>query len=313
LSGIEKRTDVKPDPAAGERNQGARVQNFRAVVRDLGGFAMMEMGNEPGIGHQARVCRQDAGNVFPQRDAARAERPRQKRCGQVRSTAPEGRRASIRCATDEARDDRHAAVREDRTKDPSHAAVCLRQVRRGAAMMAIGADDRQRIDEAGANAGASQSGRKNGCRDPLAARGEHVGGARCEVTQHRHGCAQLVVLTGRCVDRGEKRTPRRPARQNVADDVAMAPKEERRRSRGDARLAGNGLHRAAEQKIRDTRQSRGDDNEPPAMVGDEADGPADGRGVSERCASELPHLERRARPGRSGRLHHGLTPVGATR
>ena len=73
LAGIQERSHVQRDSRAGDRDQRARMEDLRAVVRDFGGLAMMQLRNQPRIGDDAWIGGQDAGHVLPQHDTLRRQ------------------------------------------------------------------------------------------------------------------------------------------------------------------------------------------------------------------------------------------------
>ena len=55
------------------------MQHLRAVVRDLGRLAMMQMRDQACIRHEPWIGGQDAGHIFPENDAANTEAPSEQR------------------------------------------------------------------------------------------------------------------------------------------------------------------------------------------------------------------------------------------
>ena len=137
---------MQHDARAGDRDERARMQHLGAVVRDLRRFAMVQLRNQPRVRHEPRIRGQDAAHVLPQHDLARAQRPGQQRRRQIRSAAAERRRAAVRRLADEAGHDRRGAGGEQRAQRAPGAPAGLRQVGRGAAVLAVGRDDLAGVD-----------------------------------------------------------------------------------------------------------------------------------------------------------------------
>ena len=97
-------------PASGIKR--ARVQHLGAVMRDLRRLAVVQLRNEPGVGHEPGIGGEDAGHVLPEHDAPRAERWREQSRGQIRAAASERDDAAVGCRTDEAGHDRRDATGE---------------------------------------------------------------------------------------------------------------------------------------------------------------------------------------------------------
>ena len=58
--GVQERAHVHLDARAGDRDERARVQHLRAVVRDLARLAMVQLRNQARVGHEPWVGGQDA-------------------------------------------------------------------------------------------------------------------------------------------------------------------------------------------------------------------------------------------------------------
>ena len=136
------------------------MEHLGAVVRHLGRLAVMQLRDEPCVGHQARIGREDARDVLPQHDAPGAERAREQRRRQVRPAAAERRHAAVRCLPDEAGDDGDRAGRHERADAPPGEPRRGREVGRGAAVMAVGDDDLGGIDIGRAPAPAGSAPRR---------------------------------------------------------------------------------------------------------------------------------------------------------
>ena len=64
---------MEGDGGAGDWDQRARMQHLGAVVRHLGGFAVVQLRNEAGVRDDPRVGGQNAGHVLPQHHRPCAE------------------------------------------------------------------------------------------------------------------------------------------------------------------------------------------------------------------------------------------------
>ena len=99
--GVDERAHFDRNRRAGQRDQRARVQDFGAKVRHLGGFAPVQLGNDAGVRHHSGIRGEDAGHVFPQHHAAGPQAAADERCRQIRSAAAHGGHAAIGCRADE--------------------------------------------------------------------------------------------------------------------------------------------------------------------------------------------------------------------
>ena len=162
------------------------MQHLGAVVRDLGRFAMVELRNQPRVGHEPRIGGEDAGHVLPEHDALGAERAREERRRQIRAAAAERRHAAVRRLADEAGHDGNRPCRERAAASGAgRDAPWLGEVRRRAAVLPVGDDDLGRIDVGGRAAALGPAPPRGSRRHPLAARDEQVARARREVAEHR--------------------------------------------------------------------------------------------------------------------------------
>ena len=173
------------------------MEHLGAVVRDLGRLAVMQLRDEPRVGHEARIGGQDARHVLPQHDAPGAERAREQRRRQVGAPAAERRHAAVRRLADEAGDDGDRAGRHERADAPPREARRGREVGCGTAVVAVGDDDLGGIDIGGAPARAGQRRGDDLRRHPLSARDEQVARAWGEVPEHADRDAELAVLARR--------------------------------------------------------------------------------------------------------------------
>ena len=180
------------------------MEHLGAVVRHLGRLAVMHLWDEPCVGHQARIGREDARDVLPQHDAPGAERTREQCRRQVRPTAAERRHAAVRRLPDEAGGHGGRAGRNEWGDAPPGEPRRGREVGRGTAVMVIGDDDFGGIDIGGTPAPRGSAPRRRSAPTSLAARDEQVARARGEVPEHADRDAELAVLARRVLDRRQQ-------------------------------------------------------------------------------------------------------------
>jgi hypothetical protein len=111
------------------------------------------------------------------------------------------------------------------------------------------------------------------------------------VADDRDGGAELFVLERRAVDAGEHGPAAGARSQQRLCGGAVAPPERRPAAMGIVGAPGGGVIGTLEQQIRHAGERRRDDDERPAMCGDEVRGALDRRRVRERRAAELPDLQ----------------------
>ena len=90
------------------------MQHLGAVVRQLGGFAHVELRHHPGVGHDPRIGGQQPRHVLPQRDALGSQRPTQQGRGEIGATPSESGDLAARRRADESRDDGDDSLGEQR-------------------------------------------------------------------------------------------------------------------------------------------------------------------------------------------------------
>ena len=156
------------------------------------------------------------------------------------AAAAERRDAAVGRAADEAGHDRRSCRRRAAAAARRRAqAGRVREVGRGAAVLAVGRDDLDGVDVRRAPAARASSAAASICADMRSPRDTSMSlarGARWPSTPI--GAAQLAVLARRGVDRREqlRGAPRRPAR-SVARDLAMPAQERGRDLRAASALA----------------------------------------------------------------------------
>ena len=113
--GIGVRTDDQPRSRL-QRNQRARVQDLGAVVGELRCFPDVEHGNQSRVGNDAGIRRQQAGDILPKNDIARAQHAAEQSGGEIGATAPKGDDFAPRRAADEPGDHGHDTAMDDRAQ-----------------------------------------------------------------------------------------------------------------------------------------------------------------------------------------------------
>ena len=139
---------------------------------------------------------------------------------------PERRHAPVRRTTDEAGHDGGGAGGDQRTHELSREPRRRGKVRGGAAVMAIGNDNVDRVDVLRPPADAAECRGENLRRHALAARDEQVARSRRQVTEHADGDAQFPVLARGRVDGCQQLSPRWPRRHQAARHVTVAAEKD---------------------------------------------------------------------------------------
>ena len=294
--GIEERSDVQHDPRAGDRDERARVQHLGAVVRDFRRLAMVQLRDEPRVGHQPRIGGQDAGHVLPQHDA-RARPARGASSVAVRSEPPRPSVVTLpsgawpmkpgTTGVDAARRAAGAAARRARRPVSARSGAappCCPSV-----TTIVGRIDVRRPAPRRGTARRRESSRT--CRSPRATSMSLARGARCPSTAtapHRSRYSRAAASMRR-----EQRAPCRPGRQQLLRDVAMAAQERRGGACGFVRLAGRGQRCAARAADRSRRRARRRRRRAGRDAGDERGGALESRRAS---ASEAPPNFQTSRP-----------------
>ena len=128
-------------------------------MRDFGGLLVVQLRDQPRVGHQPRVGGEDPGHVLPQRHDLGAQRAREQRGGEVGAAAAERGDAAVGGPADEARHDRHPAGGQVRPQHLASGQARRRaKLRTGAAVVAVGDHDLGRVDVDGPAAGAGDGG-----------------------------------------------------------------------------------------------------------------------------------------------------------
>ena len=278
---VDERPHVQRDARSGDRDERARVQYLRSVVRDFRRLAVMQLRDEPGVRHEPGIGGQDSGDILPQRHARRAERAGHERGCQIGSAAAERRDAAVGRMADEARYHGDGARIEQRLDPSPRQARRSGNMRRRAAVLSVGDDDFRGLDIRRSPPSPHERRRDNLRRHALTARHQEVAGARREVPEHADRNAQLAEFARGGIDRGQKTASRRPGGNQPSCDVPVAAEEGRSGSGGFGLSPGRGCVGSLEQQIRDASERGGDNDERPMMPRDELDGAFDGRNVGE--------------------------------
>ena len=301
------------DLRARQGDERARVQDLRAVVRRFGRLSMMELGNQPGVGHHLGIGGQDAGHVLPQHDARGAEGAGDQCRRQVRSSSSERRHARVGCLADEPWHDGHDAVRDERAQDALREAGRLVHQRARAAVLPVGANELPGIDVRRA-ATTGEHGGENGRRRPFATRDEQVARVGRQPAERRRRAAELEELARGGVDQPERFLTDGAGRQQLVRDLPVTPREGVCGRVGGVVAPRRGVRRAFQQQVGDAGQRRGHHDERAGMRGDQCRRVVDRFGIGQRGAAELPHFERRLTGGRHrDRFRHGRAPAGVNR
>ena len=93
--GVGERAHEHRDRAPRHRDQRARVQHLGAVVRELRRLAQVQLRDDAGVGHDARVGGEQARDVLPQRHLARRQRAPEQRRRQVGAAASQRRHRAL--------------------------------------------------------------------------------------------------------------------------------------------------------------------------------------------------------------------------
>jgi hypothetical protein len=291
---------VHLDASAGDRDQRAWVQDFRAVVRDFAGLAMVQLRNQPGIGHQPRISGQDAGDVFPQHHPPGVQCPGKEGRGQIGAAPPHRRDAAIGGAADEAGDDDDGAGGELRAQQPAGAAGGFRLIGGRRSVVLVSGDHIECVDIQRPPAGTAEGRRENLRGHALAAGDQPIAGARRQIVEQAHGGAQIAILPGRRIDQGEQLAPDRPRRNQRAYHFAVSAQERRGGLAHVRAPPGQRLRGPLEQQVGNARQRGRDHDERPVMLGNQRRRLLDLLGGGQRGAPELPDFERDLAAGGAG-------------
>src|SRR5579883_2360144 len=93
-----------------QRSEGAGVQHFGAVVRELGGFRVSDLIEDGGIGDQSRIGGHNAVDIGPDPKLARIQAGGKNGCRKVGAAASQSSRAAIGRGAVESGDDWDDAV-----------------------------------------------------------------------------------------------------------------------------------------------------------------------------------------------------------
>ena len=217
----------------------------------------------------------------------------------VRSEPPRPERGHLAVGrgADEAGHDRDDAAREQRQQRALDAPIGAGEVRRRLAERAVGVDEVDGIDVPCLRPGRLERRRHQARAQPLAARGEVVGGARGELAQELEPLCQGLELLEDVADVGQRVRPAAARGQERPCHLGVAAPELRDEGRDGARLAGAGLLGHAKERVGRPRHRRDDhDGGLLGMAADDVDGVADSGGVGQRRTAELVHLRRSAGP-----------------
>jgi hypothetical protein len=200
---------------------------------------------------------------------------------------------------------RDGSLANERLEESRGEAGALGQARRGAAVVLVGADEVERVDES-AFLARRRDGRGQDCgRQLLAAGNQRVARARGQVAQHADGPAQIAIFLGRSVDDGHHGTEGAALAEGGASGRAVAIPELCRRMGRRFGSSRDGVFGALEQKIGDAAERGGHHHQGALVRGNARGGPRDGMPVGEGGSPELPHFKRL----RTGRCHTE-SPVG---
>jgi hypothetical protein len=143
----------------------------------------VELGDDAGVGHHPRIGREEPRHVLPQRHPRGAERPSEQGRGEIRAAAAERRDLAVGRGADEPRDHRNDTAGEQGHEGPLHAPVGAREVRGGPSERAVGVDEIEGVDVLCLGARRLERRGHQARAQPLAARGEVVGGAGRELAE----------------------------------------------------------------------------------------------------------------------------------
>ena len=216
---------MQRDSRAGYRDQCARMEDLRAVVRDFGGLAMMQLRNQPRVGDGPWIGGQDAGHVLPQHDPPGPERARQDRRGEIRSAATERGDAAVRRTPDETGDDHDRAGLQQRRHHGARPHRRLIELRRRAAVLAVGLHDLGRVDARHAPLEAPDGGRQQPGRDTLTASHQRVLAAQSQMSDRIDRRTDVAIFTSGVIDRVRQLAMRLPAAEKVTRRLLMLARE----------------------------------------------------------------------------------------
>jgi hypothetical protein len=277
------------------------MEDLRAIVRHLRGFTMVELRNQPRVGDDARIGRENSGDVLPEHDFARGERASEQRRREIRPASPERGDAAVGSPPDESRDDDDGAAFEEGTNDPPRRARRFRQQRRCGAMLSVSGDDLGRINVNRSLARLVQRRRKYLRGEPFAARHEAVAGAWRNMPEQPDRRAQLAVFTRRGIDRRQQRSSGPSCREQRLDDVTVTLEQRGRDLRSIRRPSRNRMIGPAQQQVGDAGKRRGRDHDRAIVRGNQPDGLLNFGRAGKRRAAELPDLNARlSTPRRRG-------------
>ena len=287
------------------------MQHFGPVIRQLRGFAHVELRHDARGRHQTRIGRHEPGHILPQRNPLGAECAAQHRRGQVAAAPPQRDQRAIGGPADEPRHDGEHPLLEQRTQLRAHLAIGGVEGRKRAAEHAVGADQGGRLDVCRLRAAGEQAGHHETRRELFAAHQQKILRARRQLAQAGH----TVPERAQFVEGRREFTQQSRPRPGVPDDpggddrvplVEPAHLVVHRSGVSRSRRLGDG-----EQRIRHPGQRRHHGNHPGrARLEDQLDSVANGRGIGQRGPSELENINRgRPRSGTGAQCRHMATGI----
>ncbi len=299
--GLRERPDPHRDAAPQHRNQRPGVQHLRTVVRELGRFAHMELGDHARVGHGARVGGEHPRHVLPERDLARAEHPGEQRGREVRSAPTQGRHLPVGGGAEEPRDDRDDAAGEERPEHATRTALGAREIGRCVAEGAVGLDHGRGVHVRRRATGGVEGRRDQAGRQLLAARDQVIGGPGRQLAEDAQARGEGLDLRERVLDRLDELVRARTGTEQGTDGVEMLGAERSHRRAGAVRATLDRCGGELEQRVRDAGHRGHDDDHGrgPARL-DDRHRLRDGGTARERGTAELVDLD-----GARGARHGG--------
>ena len=238
------------------------------------------------------------GTSFQSETRAAPSAAGEQRGGEVRAAAAQRGHLAVGRGADEAGHDRDDAAREQRQRACAGRCRSVRAKSGAAWPNAPSVWTRSRASTYFAFVPAASSAAGDQARaQPLAARGEVVGGARGELAQQPQALRQGLELLEHVADVGQHVRAAAARRQERPRHLGVPRPQPGDERRDGARLAGSGLLGHAKQRVGRPRH-RGDDHDGGLLgvAADDVDGVADGGGVGQRRTAELVHVRRSAGP-----------------
>ncbi len=255
------------------------MERLGAVVGELRGLPHVELRDEAGVGHGARIRGEQAGHVLPERDLARAQGTADQDGGDVGSAAAQGGELSVRSRAEEPGHDRDGARAQEGKEHAARGHVRRLQVGGGVAELAVRTDELQGIHVGGGSTRRVQGRGEQVRGEPLAARDQLVLRARGQLAHDRDALGQGGQLRHRGVDHGEDRVQHGPGYDQRARHLGVLLAQAVRDGGQGLGIADPGLLRALQEQVRRPGHRRHHDHELAVLLADDAHGVREGRGV----------------------------------